>query len=126
MKTIAMYDLQGHLLEVFECDNLSEISKLIGVDENSIYNCIKGAVNSAKLRQFREVKTKPLLMIGDVSKCSRGNKTNPIRKYYKGNYICEYQNAHVASGITKISESSIHKCLKGDRNMAGGFEWKYA
>lgn len=124
---LAMYDLEGHLLEIFEGDNISQISKLIGVGASHLHNCINGKVLSAKLRQYKEVfMENPLHKIGDISKCTHGNKYSPVFKYYKGKYICTYRNAHNASSITKIDEPSINECLNGKRLTAGGFEWKIA
>lgn len=36
-----------------------------------------------------------------------------------------YPNAHIASKITKISQSSIWCCCSGKRNSAGGYHWEY-
>jgi hypothetical protein len=124
---IAMYDLEGHLLEVFEGKNVSQISKEIGITQSNVHQCITGQILSVKNRQFKQVfQDRPLHKIGDVSNCTHGNKHHPINKYYKGKFISNYRNAHIASQITKVNEVCIHRCLKGERDTAGGFEWKYA
>jgi hypothetical protein len=124
---IAMYDLEGHLLEVFEGKNVSQIASALKLTQASLYQCISGQILSVKNRQFKEVfQDRPLHKIGDVSNCTHGNKHTPIIKSYKGKYISTYRNAHAASQITKVNESCIHNCLKGERASAGGFEWKYA
>lgn len=125
---IAMYDLEGHFLEIIEGANLSQIAKSLGISSQAaLYQAVIGQVNSIKNRQYREVfRNKHLLKIGDCLLTSQGNKYTPIHKYYKGNYICTYRNAHEASKKTKTNEGSISKCLANIAKSADGFEWKYA
>jgi hypothetical protein len=125
---IAMYDLEGHLLEVFEGKNLYQICKELSINQSALLQCLRGSCNTMKNRQFREVQDNmnALQRIGDVTNSTIGNKTNPVHKYYKGRYINTYQNIHKASLKTKVAESSIHLCCVDKRNTAGGFEWKYA
>lgn len=41
------------------------------------------------------------------------------------NYIAEYKSQKEASNITGVAYQNICKVLKGKRNHAGGFIWKY-
>lgn len=127
MIKIAMYDLEGHLLEVLVSENMSQLAETLGIKPSSLLHCLRGENNAAKNRQYREVfRDKPLLKIGSVVHCTLGNKYTPVHKYYKGRYISTYRNAHEAANITKINESLISRCLSSDIKTAGGFECKYA
>lgn len=128
---IAMYDLEGHLLEILEGSTYQDIIDLLPIRSNiknvsSVQKVVKGERNFAGSYQFREVKSdRPLDKIGS---CTQLKKTieKPIHKYWKGNYITTYRNIQEASEKNIIDHSNIASCLKGTRELAGGFEWKYA
>jgi len=124
---IAMYDLEGHLLEIFDVNTVVELEKQLDIAQGSLNNCINGSVLSTKYKQFREVKNKKRIInkIGDISSCNLFH-LKPIHKYYKGVYICSYESANIAALKNKVDVSGINKCCNGVYNSAGGFEWKYA
>jgi len=124
---IAMYDLEGHLLEVFEVETYRDLELSLRIPQGSLNACISGKQLSTIKRQFREYKDncRTINRIGDISMI--GNSSNkPIHKYYNGNYICSYDSAKKASDVNDIDMATINRCLNDKANTAGGFEWKYA
>jgi hypothetical protein len=128
---IAMYDLEGHLLEVLKGKTYQEIIDLLPSKSGiknvaSIQQAIRGEKNFCGIYQFREVFTqKPLQKIGS---CVNLKKTleKQVHKYYKGKYICTYKSMQEAAVINNIEHANLTKCANGERSTAGGFEWKYA
>lgn len=43
----------------------------------------------------------------------------------EGNYLKTFDSILEASRQTKINDSNISSCCKGNRNYAGGFQWRY-
>lgn len=43
-----------------------------------------------------------------------------------GIVIAVYSSAEMAGKLLQIDPSSIHKCCKGNRENAGGYNWKYS
>ena len=124
---IVMYDLEGHLLEVFECDTVRDLERELEVSQGSISNCLDGKSMSSNNRQFRKFSDKSRVQnrIGDITNITRAH-LKPICKYYKGKYICAYESSTQASLKNNIDDSTINKCCNGVYKSAGGFEWKYA
>lgn len=55
------------------------------------------------------------------------SKYKRIKQYdLKGNYIKTWNSLIEASNKLNIIDTSICKCLKGKRNKAGGYIWRYA
>lgn len=122
---IAMYDLEGYLLEVFEINTIVELENMLDISQGGINACLSGKSLSTKHFQFKEVFTKPLTKIGDVSKVTIGQSTKPVSKYYKGKFICSYDNIKQASIINNINMSGISRCCGKQQKIAGGFEWQW-
>lgn len=124
---IAMYDLEGHLLEVFDVATIVELEKKLDIPQGSLNNCLNGSVLSTINKQFRELKGKKRLInrIGDISYCNSSH-LKPIHKYYNGKYICSYDSANEASEKNKVAASGINRCCNKIAVTAGDFEWKYA
>lgn len=124
---IAMYDLEGHLLEVFDIVTVIELEKQLDIPQGSLNNCINGSVLTTINKQFRLIKGKKRIInkIGDVSNCNLAH-LKPVHKYYKGKYICSYSSANEAAEKNKINVSGINRCCNLISHTAGGFEWKYA
>jgi hypothetical protein len=55
----------------------------------------------------------------------RQGETRAICQIHKGEVIATFPTSKSASEATKISVTSISKVLRGLRNYAGGFGWKY-
>jgi hypothetical protein len=125
MKKIAMYDLEGHLLEIFDFETAVELEKQLKIPQGSLNGCLSGKQLSTINRQFRVYSGRIINRIGDISMLSN-TWVIPVHKYYKGKYICSYYSANKAAEVNNIPVQDINKCLKGKYNKAGGFEWKYA
>jgi hypothetical protein len=129
MKKIAMYDLEGYLLEVFEVETYVELERQLKLPQASIYSCVNNRQHQVKNRQFKEIKGERVALqkIGDVSMLVNGStEYKTILKLYKERVICAYESLQEASFKNKISDTSIKICLNGKTSNAGGFEWKYA
>jgi hypothetical protein len=124
---IAMYDLQGYLLEVFEVKTYKQLEDDLKIPQGSLSSCISGRQLATINRQFREYKDKcrPINRIGDISNLSK-HWNKPVHKFYKGKYICSYDCANEAAEINNIDIASINRCINNKMKTAGGFEWKYA
>ena len=124
---IAMYDLEGHLLEVFDVNTVVELEQQLDVPQGSINKCIMGLHLQSKGRQFRLLKNKShaIVKIGDVHKLTIGQSNKAVQKYYNGKYICSYGSLTDASDKNKIKVVNICKACSGTNKTAGGFEWKY-
>lgn len=123
---IVMYDLEGHLLEVFNTDSVRDLERLMGFNQGAISNCTDGKCLSSNNRQFKKFSNNSKIQnkIGDVSEITRTHLKS-VSKYYSGNYICTYESSKLASKKNNIDDSSINKCCNGIYKSAGGFEWKY-
>jgi len=124
---IAMYDLEGHLLEVIAVDTVRDLERELNYNQGSISNCLDMKAISTNNRQFRKFaeKSKVQNRIGDISNITRVH-LKPVHKYFNGEYICTYESSKIASYKNGIDDSSINKCCNGIYKSAGGFEWKYA
>lgn len=125
---IAMYDLEGHLLEVFEVDTVRDLEVQLKAPRGGINQCIMGYSLQTINMQFRRCldSTKTIKRIGDLTNIPGKTSLLPVSKYYKGNFICTYENATIASEKNSVDQSNINRCLKNNRGTTGGFEWKYA
>ena len=125
---IAMYDLEGHLLEVFDVDTIRDLEIQLKAPRSSINNCIIGHILKTINMQFRRYSdnAKVAKRIGDLTNIPGKTSLLPISKYYKGAFICTYENATTASEKNKVDASNINRCLKDGKGVIGGFEWKYA
>lgn len=127
---IAMYDLEGHLLEVFDVKNVSQLAKKLKIPPSSLHKVLNGSNISTNGYQFKNILLEKEIRknIGDVTYFSKyGNGGNiPIIKYYKGTVITVYKSLTEASEKNSIEIDRISKCLNNKAKTAGGFEWKYA
>jgi hypothetical protein len=124
---IAMYDLEGHLLEVFEVDTVRDLEKQLNIPQGNLNGCLSNKLNSTNNRQFKSVHgNKPLIKIGNILNALKGTKNIHVHKYYKGTYVCTYESVKEASEKNYCLDENISSCCRGNRKLAGGFEWKYA
>jgi hypothetical protein len=120
---IAMYDLEGNLLEVFETINISTLAKELKIDKKGLYGCINGENTQTNNRQFKVIKyiNRFPKKIGDLTQIINTNE--PINKYYKGNYICTYKSVKECSEKNNIAEQNITGVLNGSRKTANGYSF---
>ena len=125
---IAMYDLEGHLLEVFDTDSVNALETQLKAPRTSINNCIIGHVLKTINMQFRRYSdnAKIAKRIGDITSIPGKTSLLPVSKYYKGTFICTYENATIAAQKNNVDAANINRCLKDGKGTTGGFEWKYA
>lgn len=125
-----MYDLEGHLLEVFTVDTITELEEQLKIPRSSLNNAIAGNINHTVNRQFRQVyggvTARPLNKIGSLLDIPKRSSNIPVHKYYKGTYICSYPSALKAAEANGLNDGNINRCCKGLRKSIGGFSWKYA
>ena len=122
---IAMYDLEGNLLEVLEGNGFSDIARQIKIKSPScISKCVKGEIIQSHFKQFRIVSNDNVIeKLPSAYGYSQGNKRNIIHKFYKGKYICTYKNMYDAEYKTGIKQSYISDVLSNKRKSTGGFNW---
>ena len=125
---IAMYDLEGHLLEVFEVDTVRELEIQLKAPRGSINSSIIGHSLTSINKQFRRYSdnAKVINRIGDLTIIPEKSFCKPVYKYYNGCYICSYENITIACKKNGIKKSNMSICLKEEKGTVGGFEWKYA
>ena len=94
--------------------SLTDIRKILKIDIHTAANMLKNTYN-----------------ISDTEINLRKNeaiakqKSQPIKQYdLKNNFIKDWPSATIAAKELNIDNSSIRKCIKGQRKTAGGFQWK--
>ena len=109
-RAIRKYGVNNFSFEILEeCDKslLNEKEKFWINKMNTLipngYNMIQGGDNGAGLAKGKIVEQYDL----------------------EGVYITSYLSANQASQAIGISHSNICACCRGERNYAGGFQWKY-
>lgn len=125
---IAMYDLEGNLLEIFDINTIVELEKQLKIPQGNINSCISGKILSSSSFQFRKYTEKSRVhnKIGNVISIVDKTHCKPVHKYYNNKYINSYKSATEAAIKNNILQESINKCCNGVYKLAGGFEWKYA
>jgi hypothetical protein len=125
---IAMYDLEGHLLEVFEEITVRDLEIKLKAPKSSINGVILGHSLTAINRQFRRYSDNARIInrIGDVTVIPNKSFCKPVSKYYNGIYVCSYENIITACEKNGIIKNNMSTCLKQGKGTVGGFEWKYA
>lgn len=124
---IAMYDLEGFLLEVFEVKTYNQLEEELSLRQASIYSCINSRQHQVNNRQFRELKGNRVALkkIGDVHKYVNGStEYKVVIKKYKGKIICSYNSLIEAAIKNNVDQSSLSLCLNGKTKTCGGFEWE--
>ena len=125
---IAMYDLEGYLLEVFNVNTIAELENQLKLPKGNISSCISGKILLCSSFQFRRYTEKVRVhnKIGNVISIVNKTHSKAVHKYYKNKYINSYKSITEASIKNDILKESINKCCTGVYKSAGGFEWKYA
>jgi hypothetical protein len=125
---IAMYDLEGHLLEVFDVDSIRALEIQLKTPKGAINSVIIGQHLKAINRQFRKYANGARIInrIGDVTVIPDKSFCTPVSKYYNGKYICSYENLIVACEKNGVKKSNMCTSMKQGKGTVGGYEWKYA
>lgn len=109
-KALRKYGIENFIFEILvicdqnelnakECEYIKKYNSLIP----NGYNMIQGGSNGAGI-----------------------SKSKKIFQYdLAGNFIAEYLSAKQASEIMNISHGNICSCCRGERNYAGGYQWRY-
>jgi hypothetical protein len=125
---IAMYDLEGHLLEIFDVDTVRDLEIQLKAPRGSINSVIIGHCLKAINRQFRKYSKGARIInrIGDITIIPGKSFCKPVSKYYNGVYICSYENIITACEKNGLTKNNMSTCLKQEKGTVGGFEWKYS
>jgi hypothetical protein len=121
---IAMYDLEGNFLETLEGKGFSDIARQVKIKSPAcISKCVKGEIIQSHFRQFRIVKNDNVIeKLPSAYGHNQGSKRNVIHKFYKGKYICTYNDMYEAEYKTGIKQNNISVALSNNKT-AGGFNW---
>ena len=130
MKKIAMYDLEGYLLEVFKVKTYIELEDKLGIDLGGLNSYFSNRQNQVNNRQFRElhINRVALKKISDVSMLVNSSmKYKVVLKLYKGRLICSYNSISEAAEKNNLNPTSLRDCIVLSKSkILGDFEWKYA
>jgi hypothetical protein len=122
---IAMYDLEGNFLDVFNVENIVELENKLNFKQGQIDSCVTNRVHSTNGRQFKIMGRSVLKQIGSVVNVNN-LKSRPVLKYYNGRFISSYKSVVDAGNKNCLKADNINKCCQGKQKTAGGFSWKYA
>ncbi len=124
---IAMYDLEGNFLELFEnLETVRELEEALNYGLNTINNVLNGSAHQSKGRQFLKFSnlSKYPRSVGDVRGLNTGLSYDPIGKYYKGRFICSYKSLRDASESNGINSVNIIQCCDGKTKTSHGYTFK--
>lgn len=125
-KTIAVYDLEGYLIDVFEVEKIVDLEVKLNISQGGINSCLSGKSLTSNFLQFKKVMyDKVLTKIGDVSNISVGQSHKPVMKFYNDKYVSTYDNITIASELTGVDITNISKACNGIQKKAGLFTWRY-
>lgn len=120
-KPIVQLDLKGNYIKNFE--SAISASQELGVSPSAITGCCRN--ERGKVYNF---------MFMYKVDWDKGIKKDPYISQEKpivqldldGNFIKEWKNGQIAAKEVGVQNPNLVKCLKGKRNMCGGFKWEYA
>lgn len=120
-KPTILLDLKGNYIKTFE--SAIYASQELGISESAITQCCRGKRGKVynfifmyKLDWDKGKRIEPYI-----------SQEKPIIQLdLKGKFIKEWTSGMEATRNLKIHNSNLVKCLKGKRNMCGGFKWMYA
>lgn len=104
----------NELINVFQ--SLEEASKVVDKSPNSISNaCLGGRLTSAGYSWAYT----------DTFSKREDKRVKPVIQYsLEGELLNEFKSIAIAQEETGVNKSSIAKCCRGERNIAGGYIWK--
>lgn len=126
MIKIAMYDLEGYLLETFETETYKDLEKKLNISYGGLHSCVNNKQHQINNRQFRELKGSRVALkkIGDVSSLVNGSTEYvTILKKYNGKVISSYHSIKEACYKNNLKQSNLSDHLNGNTRNCGGFEW---
>jgi uncharacterized protein (UPF0210 family) len=126
---IAMYDLEGHLLEVFKVETYTELENKLGIKKTGLNAYFSNKQNQINNRQFRELHNNRVALkkIGDVSMLVNSSVQHKVvLKSYNGKLVSSYNSLPEAAKKNNLSLQLLGECIaKSVKKTLGGFEWKY-
>lgn len=126
-KTILQFDLDGNFIREFP--SISDARAALGFINAGFNRCISGKCLTAAGFQWR-MKNDPIFKEG-VFKLPPVlhrdlHKAKPVLQFsVRGKFIREYPSLNEATRISGISKVSIMRCLKGEKMLAGKFQWRF-
>lgn len=111
MKECHMYDLEGNYIKSFI--NSQEASKETGIDQSNIHRCLNEEFTHCHQYQFKLYKK------NKINPWTHPN--NKITYVYTdmGDFVNTYESQKQAAEAFGVSQSSIHRYIKGVRKMRG-------
>ena len=120
---VACYDLEGNLLETVNGASYADVAVQLGMSPQSVLDCLKNRIRQSGGFQLRYVsEDNPVWdTIGDITNATR--RQDPFLKIYKGRVIAMYDSLEEAEKKSKVSAGSISRCLSGEIQKAGKYDW---
>lgn len=122
---VAMYDLNGTLLRVF--DSVTDASEATGITRSMISACITQHQVSAGGYLWRYVLDTPNLFIDSLGKeTPKGERS--VRQYdiHTGELLNEFPSLAKAAESVETALAVIHSAANNPKHTAKGYLWRYA
>ena len=118
---VYQFSLTGKLINIFQ--SAQEAGRVLGISSSEIYfSCYnyKGVVQAKGFIFLRynnpEELNRRVILIKD--------RFSPIGQFNNTELIRTFSSTKEAEQATGVKASYIRRCLRGERNLAGGFVWK--
>lgn len=126
-KAILQFDLDGNYIREFP--SISHASRAVGFGSGGFNRCLSGECLTAAGYQWR-LKQNPLFKDGIVKLPPVINrdvhKAKPVLQYsLRGKFLREFKSLNEATRISGVSKGSIMRCLKGEVQVGGEFQWRF-
>ena len=122
-KPVAQYNLDGILIETWDC--VADIERKLHINASAISNVCCGKAHSAGGYQFRYIDGEVLKQIPKyVNQSGKYQIKRIARCDDDWNIIDIWDGCTAAQNGTGINRSHISSCCNGKRKHAGGYRWK--